>query len=68
MCTAYRASFRHILKKVTVFILLFAITYAFNICIFERDLCYFFRGVCLGVYSVHHCYQGPVSWRPTTAK
>ena len=58
MCTAYRASFRHILNKVTVcFRPLFATTHAFNICIFEIEFGHFFRGVCLGVYSVHHCHQ-----------
>ena len=28
-----------------------------NICISEREFRYLFRGVCLGVESVHHCHQ-----------
>ena len=37
--------------------ILFAITNAFNICFFEREVCYIFRGVGLGVKSVNHCHQ-----------
>ena len=56
MCTAYTASFPHILKKVT-FDPLLAIANAFNICIFEREFSCFFRGVGLGASSAHHCHQ-----------
>ena len=39
---------------------LFAITKAFLVFtsgIFETDFSHFFRGVGLGVYTVHHCHQ-----------
>ena len=36
---------------------LFAITNALNIWIFKTEFSHFFRGVGLGVESVHHCHQ-----------
>ena len=36
---------------------LFAIKNTFNVCIFETEFSHFFRGVGLGVYTVHHCHQ-----------
>ena len=50
MCMAYRASFRHNLKKwQCAFHPLFATTYPFHICIFEIKFSHFFRGVGLAV-------------------
>ena len=46
----------HSEQRLCAFHPLFAITNAFDICIFEREFSYFFRGVCLGVESVHHCH------------
>ena len=61
MCTAYRASFRHILeKRECAFHPLFATTNAFNISIFETEFSHFFRRVGLGVETVHHCKQNSV--------
>ena len=36
--------------------ILFTITNAFHICIFETEFSRFFKGVGLGVYTVHHCH------------
>ena len=51
MCTAYTASFRHSLKKVTVCFSPHVCkkANAFNICIFKREFIHLCRGVGLGV-------------------
>ena len=63
MCTTYRASFQHILKRVIVCFSSPAVTNAFNISIFEREFSYFFRGVCLGCLTLCRAQRPKTSAR-----